>query len=320
MDIDIFPATELPTVFRVLRSVLTRDAGWDEPAERFLRRYALITGFALSEHPPALIAPERVRLGDPLRALRLLQLASIAALLRVPLCCGAVDYLHALARALDVHDPVLGVLQSLVDGKPRLARLRVVARGMRSMMGEARAHGGLPSVLRYVGAMAFKMAGLRDRLPDYKRLGLLPEGTLGREFWKHMTACGFAFPGERGGIPPFIAYHDVAHVLAGHGTDGAGEIQQGCFQAGNRRHADGFVFAVFVLLHFHHGLRITPAGPPETGHFDPDKVLWAMHRGARCRVDMTHGWDFWPQFARGIDEARKRCGLLPPLHSLPSAA
>ena len=41
-----------------------------------------------------------------------------------------------------------------------------------------------------------------------------------------------------------------------------GEIQQGSFQGGNRRE-DGFFFVQFVILHFHHGIQVTPVAPAE---------------------------------------------------------
>lgn len=312
MDITCFTPDELPTVLRVLRSVLEQQAGLDMPALRFLSAYARVAGIALPAQAPAPIAVQDVHIEDRQHALALLQLAAIAALLRVPVRRGAVDYLQALARQLGTHDPVLYVLRALLRGRRQRVRLAMIRRGMRTFIAEAHHAGGVPAVLRYFGALAFKLAGRRDRLSDYKRLGLLPEGTVGREFWKHMTRQGFGFPGEPGGLPPSITYHDVAHVLTGHGNDGAGEIQQACFQAGNRRHGDSFFFAVFGLLHFHHGLRLTPAGPAESGRFDPDSVLWALHRGARCSVDMTHQWDYWPLFPLQLDEARRRCGLLPP--------
>ena len=151
-------------------------------------------------------------------------------------------------------------------------------------------------------------------LAKYKRLGLLPEGTLGREYWKHMTTVGFNFPGEPAGIPDALAYHDIAHVLAEHPATGLGEIQQGSFQAGNRRE-DGFFFIQFVLLHFHQGIRVTPAAPAEIGHFDPQRVLWSLHRGAQCNVDMTSKWDFWPLMTLPLEEARKQVNLLPKLAS-----
>jgi hypothetical protein len=103
-------------------------------------------------------------------------------------------------------------------------------------------------------------------------------------------------------------------VLAGHDTTPLGEIQQGSFQGGNRRE-DGFFFIQFVILQFHHGIKVTPAAPPATGHFDPEKVLWAIHRGAKCTVDITHQWNYWPLMPLTLQEARAKCGLLPKLSS-----
>ena len=139
---------------------------------------------------------------------------------------------------------------------------------------------GLIGVCRFFGAMFLGASVNKDKLWSYKRLGLLPDGTLGREYWKHLTEVGFGFPGEPGGIADSVAYHDIAHVLAEHDTTPMGEIQ------------------------------ITPVAPAETGNFHPDEVLWAIHRGAKCSVDMTHQWNFWPLMPLTLDEARAKCGLL----------
>jgi hypothetical protein len=191
-------------------------------------------------------------------------------------------------------------------------RLLVMRRAMRVFLKEAYLAEGARGVARFACAMLFKASVNKDKHWHYKRLGLLPEGTLGREYWKHMTTVGFGFPGEPAGIADSVAYHDIGHVLGEHETTPLGEIQQGCFQGGNRRE-DGFLFVQFVVLHFHQGVRITPATPAQTGHFDPGKALWAIHRGASCTVDMTHQWNFWPLMSLPIDEARARCGLIPKL-------
>jgi hypothetical protein len=47
------------------------------------------------------------------------------------------------------------------------------------------------------------------------------------------------------------------------------------------------------------------------GNFDPARVLGAIHRGARCSVDVTHQWDYWPLMALPLEEARARCSLMP---------
>jgi hypothetical protein len=205
---------------------------------------------------------------------------------------------------------VIDVIDALHRGRRLTVRLLAMRRAFGAILKEAHAAEGLRGVLRFLAAMWFKAAVNKDRVWDYKRLGLLPEGTLGREYWKHMTTVGFAFPGEPAGIADSVTYHDIAHVLAEHAATPLGEIQQGSFQGGNRRE-DGFFFIQFVILHFHHGVRITPGAPPTVGQFDPEKVLWAIHRGAQCSVDMTHQWDFWPLMPLTLEEARERCGLLP---------
>ena len=47
--------------------------------------------------------------------------------------------------------------------------------------------------------------------------------------------------------------------------------------------------------------------------FDLEKVLWAIHRGAKSNVDMTHQWNFWPLMRLPLDEVRAQIGLLPKL-------
>ncbi len=57
-------------------------------------------------------------------------------------------------------------------------------------------------------------------------------------------------------------------------------------------------------------VKVTPVAPPAVGNFDPEKVLWAIHRGAKCNVDITHQWNFWPLMALPVQQARARCALM----------
>jgi len=310
MDIDVFLPHELGGVFRVLRTALNPVGALDVRERQFLETYAAITGHHLdAADPPAIEAREVIVEGSHRRK-RLLQLAGIAALLGRPVRPQAVAYLGELSQHLGVSDGVVPVLDALSRGRHLRVRLLAMRRAMRVMFKEAWLAEGPWGVLRLFGAMAFKAAVNKDRLWNYKRLGLLPEGTLGREYWKHMTEVGFGFPGDVAGIADSVAYHDIAHVLADHDITPLGEIQQGSFQGGNRRE-DGFFFIQFVILQFHHGVKVTPATGPQVGHFDPRKVLWAIHRGAQCSVDMTHQWNFWPLMRLPLGEARARVHLQP---------
>ena len=310
MDIAVFQPAERPTVLRVLRSVLAPDEPLQPVHRRFLAAWARIVGDAAPALDPAPVEPGAVHLEGEHARKRLLQLAIMAALLNRPVAPASASYLTTLARSLGVADVGTEVVAALAEGRVSRARRIAVRRGMRGLIGDAWRAEGLAGVLRYFAALLLKVPVHRDRLARYKRLGLLPEGTLGRTYWAHMTEVGFNFPGEPGGIPDTLAYHDVTHVLAGHPATGAGEIQQGCFQAGSRRQ-DGFFFVLFVLLQFHHGIMLTPNSPPETGLFDPDRVLWALHRGASCPVDVTRSWDFWPLMRLPLAEARRACGIIP---------
>lgn len=312
MDIDVFKPQDLETVFRALRTVLAPDLPPDARQRRFLATYARITGYPLTDPVPRPIDASEVRIAGAHQRKRLIQLVAIAVLFGRPLKPGSVGFLKELSHQLATHDGVIDVIDAVQQGRHVRVRMLAMRRALRAFIKEAWQAGGVAGVLRFAAAMFLKAGGKRGKLADYKRLGLLPEGTLGREYWKHMTEVGFGFPGEPGGIADLVAYHDVAHVLAGHDTTPLGEIQQGSFQGGNRRE-DGFFFIQFVLLHFHHGIKVTPMAPPEVGYFDPEKVLWAIHRGAKCPVDMTHQWDYWPLMALPLHEARAKCGVLPGL-------
>jgi hypothetical protein len=312
MDIAVFSKSELPVVYRALRTSL-RVQGALSPRERtFLETYAKIVGEKAPVEDPDPIDAEAVFVEGAHQRKRLVQLAALAVLLNAPVHATSVAFLKALSQSLKAHDPVLGVIEALHRGRSRTVRMLTMRRGFRVMFKEAYGSEGYRGVARFVAALLFKAAVNKDKLWNYKRLGLLPEGTLGREYWKHMTNIGFGFPGEPAGIADSVAYHDIGHLLAGYDTTPLGEIQQGSFQGGNRRE-DGFVFIQFVILHFHHGLRITPAVPPEFGHFDPEKVLWAIHRGAMCNVDITHQWNYWPLMSRPLEVVRTQCSLLPKL-------
>jgi hypothetical protein len=312
MDIDVFSAPEIPTVLRALRTALRTEGALDSRERLFLGTYARIVNVdPPASDPPPVHARDVIIAGAHPRK-RLLQLAALAVLLARPIRADSLQFLKALSQRLATHDPVIEVIDALCKGRHLAVRMRAMRRAMRSMFKEAHCAEGWAGVLRFAAAMFLKLSVNKDQTWRYRRLGLLPEGTLGREYWKHMIQAGFPFPGEAAGIPVPVSYHDVAHVLTGYAPSGEGEIQQGSFQGGNRRE-DGFFFVQFVILQFHHGVKVTPNSPPEFDHFDPAKVLWAIHRGAQCKVDVTHQWDYWDLMPLPLPEARARIGLLPKL-------
>ncbi len=318
MDIDVFTPDQLPLVMRTLRTALRTDGALDARERLFLDTYARIAGFEHGSADPPPLSADEVTIDGAHRRKRLVQLSALAVLHARPVRAESLQFLKALARHLHTHDPVIEVIDAVLHGRTLKARMLSMRRGMRVIFKEAYLAEGVMGVLRFVGALAFRVRVNKDKFWNYKRLGLLPEGTLGREYWRHMTEVGFGFPGEPAGIADSVAYHDVLHVLAGNETTPHGEIQQGAFQAGNRRE-DGFFFVQMVLLQFHQGIQVTPVTPGFTDNFHPDLVLWAIHRGAKCNADMTHQWNFWPLMSLPIDEARARVELLPKLGAMRAA-
>jgi ubiquinone biosynthesis protein Coq4 len=143
----------------------------------------------------------------------------------------------------------------------------------------------------------------------YRRLGLLPEHTLGRRYWAHMRENRFAFPGEIGGAPEFAVQHDITHVLADYATDPAGELQIGVFTAGMKKE-DPFTFCFGAMLQFHAGLKIHPLVAPATGNFDPETFARAHERGSRMKIDLTAGtWDHWPHMERPAEDVARELGI-----------
>ena len=62
-------------------------------------------------------------------------------------------------------------------------------------------------------------------LARHEALGLLPKGTLGRDYWEIYKKNGYAFPGDPKGINvAFARPHDSTHVISGYDTTPHGEI------------------------------------------------------------------------------------------------
>jgi hypothetical protein len=246
---------------------------------------------------------------EPHQRKRVVQLATIAAMVEGDVTSAEATAVRALAAALEVEEASLKVLDEIAADHTLLTRFDM----MRRIMGK-------------VGSRAYQeegFAGIRKMLAPftggedaevawkYKQLGLLPEGTLGREFWEHCTKNRFAVPGEKGGIPERLVFHDFGHVLAGYDTRPESEIQQGAFQGGFVRE-DGFAFLMFAIIQFHLGVKVTPVAEGQTGLFDVPKVLRAAQRGAACKVDLSDHWDPFAVADAPLEQLRADYGI-PPL-------
>jgi hypothetical protein len=310
MDLAVFRPHELRVVLGTLRSI---DHAPSPPQEHFIEVLARMHGARVDTRslPCPTAAETAAAIEDPHRRKRLLQLATVMTMIDGQVQRGPAMRVVGLARALGVDEEAVGTLAKLAARHETMARVDLLRRVMGRFIGEAWREERWSGV----GRVLAPFSGSEDAATAarYHALSALPAGSFGRVFWEHNSSRGFAFPGERGGIPERMLFHDLGHVLAGYDTDPRGEIQQAAFQSGYVR-KDGFAFLFFGIVQFHLGVKITPIAAPELGYFDVDRVMTALARGACCRVDLSDHWDFWPWLSRPLDEVRADLRI-PPLDS-----
>ena len=149
----------------------------------------------------------------------------------------------------------------------------------------------------------------------YHALAELHPASFGYALWDHFRRNAFRFPGEGGGVPERLLFHDVGHVLSGYSADPEGELELAAFQTGCTRDSD-FMPLYVGLLQFHFAVRARPAGNDLPMCVDFEKVARALARGASCRIDPTDDWDFWGLLPQPLDDVRRALGIAPLAHSV----
>lgn len=310
MDIAVFDPHEIPIVLGTLRAVTSNPS----PAHaRFIELIGRIHGVNVDCLPPD-PAPSFERAAslvtDPHRRKRLLQLAIVSTMVDGNIDEHEAAVIARLAEALEVDEPATRTMRQLAAHQNLSTRIDLTRRLLGKFAGEAWRAEGFTGLRKLVAPMLFDGGESPSVAWRYKQLGLLPQGSFGRALWEHFTTRQFAFPGERGGIPERMVFHDLGHVLSGYDTDPTGEIQQAAFQSGFVRD-DGFGFLFFGIVQFHLGVKITPVAEPEVGYFDADRLVTALARGAACKVDLSANWDFWSELPRPLEEVRHDFGIPP---------
>ncbi len=315
MDLVVFKSEQLQPALRALWVVANANGSVTPEEHQFFSTLAEL------HHQPV---PELGAIGfdevaeaipDAHARHRLTQLAVVTAMIDQDPTHAQSDTVNALASALGQEERGLKLLRDLAAHRRLLVRLDAMRRMLAGrFMGDSALEklGRFKDVLAAVTGIA-RFDG--ERSMKFRKLGLLPEGTLGREFFKFTVSRGFFFPGDNAaGVIEETVFHDFGHVLAGYDSTEDGEIRQGSFQAGNRRD-DGFVFLCFVIAQFHLGYAIMPAvARPLKGRFNVPAVLEAVSRGAACKVDLTDHWDFWPHVERRVHDLREEFGIPPIRH------
>jgi len=249
--------------------------------------------------------------GDPLAEVALVAVMVAACLRSEGLTLASVARVRAYADVLGEGHGWVRVLRHAARGRHHRVTLALArhAPDGRRVLREAWQRRGLLVIVEIVRTMMGATRAEPERGWWFKRLGLLPEGTVGRAFWSDMTRRGIALPGEAGGLPEAAVHHDLLHTLADYGTDPAGECEIGGFYA-------GFLYPGWPswilagLCTFELGLRVGPSFTvPTRGAFDARRVLAAALRGHAARFDPLGDWDYATLMPMRLGEARARLGI-----------
>ncbi|MGE0711052.1 MAG: hypothetical protein AB7N76_28605 [Planctomycetota bacterium] len=306
------PPEVVEPCLRALKSVALID-GKVHPLERelldSLQRHVLRTELCVDALAP--IEPDELAeaVTDPEHRAQVLHGCIMMTLIDGDAAPGEVQRVDAYADALGVHDASLQDLHRFADHSFRLLRLDLLRRFIAADRMKKEVHDrGLLSLLGVLKTQI--MGGDAAVAARYQALEQLPDGTLGREYFRFIRDNGFALPGEKGGAPEPIVFHDANHVLGSYGTTPEEESQVAAFHAGYRGH-DKFGLLLFILMQFHLGVWITPTADGYEGRVDPELVFKAFERGTQVNTDLVTEWDPREDWAVPLEELRRRFNVLP---------
>ncbi len=297
---------------RAMKTVAMADGELDASERHMLESIQRIFGTTHGLEQLALIEPTELARAfpDPQLRTQLVQGLVIMTLIDGKASLNETAYVEQFAQALEVDAQEVKNLRHVLNGEILQLRLDLVRRfWLRQKVTEVWNQDGIRGLSRFVRGMMGRYEN-KKVAARYQGLEHYAPGSLGRSLWEYWHVNGFALPGQKGGAPEQIVFHDCAHVLSGYGTAPEEEVQVACFSAGFQRR-EPWMFVFFVLLQFHVGIRMTPIAKARTGLFEPLKAMIAIRRGAAMNVDLNDGWDYWSVMNEQVEELRRRYNILP---------
>jgi len=299
---------------RALKMVATASEGIHATEAALLRAAASAFGLPASFGALAALEPldpaEAAKvIPDEVTRTRLVEAMMLMALMDQEVDEAELAVIDRFAGVLGIEEPRVRNLHQLVDGDHTRMKLDFMRRGYfgRYVVPEAWESAGVKGLWKAF-APRIGLATDADLAWKYKELGLLPAGTLGREYWTHCMQRHFSFPGEPYGFE-WQVVHDMGHLLGGHETDPHGEIEQAAFEAGYMRR-DPFFFIFTTTMMFHLGVAVVGDDylGLSKGAFEPERAVHAFERGLAVKTDLTQ-WDYWPHVKRPIADVRAELGI-----------
>jgi len=309
------PSEQGMLALRALKTVALADGALSELERELLVVAAQLYGVSMDELELEALAPIdppelEGQIAEEQDRHRLLQACMTCAMADGEASQAEYEALLALRQALAIGDQETRLFKKLVQGAVVRTRIALTRAAMQDIKPIAKELGfsGLAKMLLFGSPYRTEDKALADK---YRRLGLLPKGTVGREYWIALRSKGFGFPGEVGALPEPAARHDLCHLLTGYDTDPRGELLVLAFTAGMRGE-DSFHMICMGMVNFHLGMKVQAVAEPTTGLFEPAAFARAIERGAAMTIDLLDpAWDVWSIMDRDMDEVRSAINLLP---------
>jgi hypothetical protein len=238
MDLVVLDEKQTPYALSALRAVVASNGTMTPAERRFIEVVGELHGIKVDVDSLPNVRPGEVAevIAEAHQRKRVVQLAAIAAMVEGEVTPAGASSVRALAAELGVKEAGLKVLDDIAAEHRFMTRFDMMRRIMGRFGSEAYHDEGLAGVRKMLAL--FGGGGDDPEVAwKYKQLSLLPEGTLGREFWEHCTKNRFCVPGEKGGIPERMVFHDFGHVLAGYGNAARGRDPAG--RVPGRLHPEG---------------------------------------------------------------------------------
>lgn len=218
---------------------------------------------------------------DPRQRRRLLQLLVFVEQCRHPLTEAQVDRTEQYATALGLADESLPLTRDLLRlGADAAQRdyLRTLGRVEPRLREPSLAGEPESAPITRDPALAARLDALHD----------CDAGTLGRAYVDFYDRFGFDLPGTSDQQAALFVAHDMAHVIAGYGPDGVGEIALGAMQLAMTDSDEHWVQFLGNLAV--HEVGYIGAGVVDPALGRPGAVRTLAHafdRGARCSADFS---------------------------------
>ena len=238
-----------------------------------------------------------------------MQLLTLLAFLEPRLDQAKVQVLERVATELQVEAGALADLEEVCRGHVLRAFGDLYRRTFRELNNDGLVQGFARFILPMLGV------GIdHAHLANYQALASAPADSFGSALHAYYVNTGLPYPGSRKGLPyPYLAIHDVHHVIGGYAIDYAGEIRVLAFTMGLvPDHA--LLIGLPAMLQFQMGIAdplAASVAPKLKDQLDSPVFARELQRGAAATgaIRDLH-WDFWSWIERPLEAVRRDFNLL----------